>query len=73
MEVPQMQRRTGDAVPKPTIRRMALVYCLFVGLGGGTMALLGQPPLWPVFAGVGLVFVLGMRKRWERGQRQTAT
>jgi hypothetical protein len=68
-----MQERTGGAGSKPTIWRMALVYCLFVGVGGGTMVLLGQRPLWPVFAGVGVVFVLGMRKRWERSQRQTAT
>ncbi len=68
-----MQERTAGTVPKPTIWRMALVYCLFVGISGGTQALLGQRPAWPAFAGVGLVFVLAMWKRWERGQRQTPT
>jgi hypothetical protein len=66
-----MQENTADIVPKPTFWRMALVYCLFVGISGGTMALLGQRPLWPAFSGIGLVFVLGMRKRWERSQART--
>jgi hypothetical protein len=60
-----MVQRPGNTVPKPTICRLALIYVLFVGIAGGVIALLGQRPLWPVFAGVGLVFVLGMRKRWQ--------
>jgi hypothetical protein len=58
---------SGDAVQKPEIWRLALVYAVFVGIAGGVMALLGERPVWAVFAGVGVVFVLGMRKRWRDG------
>jgi hypothetical protein len=68
-----MEQRLSDMAPRPAIWRMVLVYCLFVAIGGGIMLLLGQPPMWPVFAGVGLVLVLGARKRWERSQQRTLT
>lgn len=42
---------------------MALVFCLFVGIGGGVMRLLGQPPIWPVFTGLGCLLVLWMLRR----------
>jgi len=68
-----MEEKTADIVAKPTLWRMALVYCLFVGISGGTMALLGERPLWPVFSGIGLVFVLGMRKRWKKQGADTVS
>ena len=43
--------------------RAVLVFVLFVGLGGGIMALLGERPAWPVFAALGLVTALGMLRR----------
>jgi hypothetical protein len=57
------QQRTGDMVPRPAYWRMALVYCVFVGIGGGVMLLLRQPPMWPVFTGLGCLLVLWMLKR----------
>jgi hypothetical protein len=58
---------TSDS-QKPAFWRLVLVYAVFIGIAGGVMALLGERPVWAVFAGVGLVFVLGMRKRWRDGR-----
>jgi hypothetical protein len=58
-----MTLKTDNAVRKPAVWRLALVYAVFIGIAGGVMALLGERPVWAVFAGVGLVFVIAMRKR----------
>jgi hypothetical protein len=51
---------------KPTSWRMVLVTGVYTAAGGGVMVLLGQPPMWPVFAALGVVTALGTRKRWKR-------
>jgi hypothetical protein len=58
-----MALRPISAPTKPAMWRAVLVFALFVGLGGGTMALLGERPAWPVFAALGLVTALGMVRR----------
>jgi hypothetical protein len=58
-----MSEAIGNAAPRPTLMRLALIFALFVGIGGGVMALLGQRPAWGVFSALALVTVLGMRKR----------
>lgn len=47
--------------------RLMLVVIVFVAAGGGMMMLLRQPPMWPVFAALGLVAALGM---WKRAKQQ---
>jgi hypothetical protein len=63
---------TRDMALKPTVWRMALIYCVFVGISGGIVFLLGERQLMPVFAGVGLVFVLWMRKQLGEDRRTPA-
>jgi hypothetical protein len=46
---------------------MVLVVIVYVAIGGGVMVLLGQPPMWPLFAALGVVTALGMRKRGKKG------
>jgi hypothetical protein len=59
-----MHAGTTDAPPRrPSALRLMLVFCVFVGVAGGVMALLGLRPLWPVFSAVGAVLVLAAIRR----------
>jgi len=64
-----MTERPSNAPTTPAIWRAVLVLVLFVALGGGTMALLGERPAWPVFAALGVVTAWGMLRR----SRQAST
>ena len=49
--------------------RMVLIVIVYVAIGGGVMMLLGQPPMWPVFAALGVVTALGVWMRWKKAPR----
>jgi hypothetical protein len=49
-----------------------MVVLVFVGVGAGVMALMGQEPYWSVFTGVGVVFALSMRRRSRDAKRPAA-